>query len=160
MTSSESVDICCLEFDPRPWEDCIFHWENKRFIRDHVCTVFHMPLNFGRVISKMNRKVEMSGAGVPDALCLSDHISGWRMDLYLAVDNLVPGANNLTLSGRYFSRVYEGAFKEMSRWINDFHEVARARELSLHQLYFWYTTCPKCARKYGKNYVVLIGGIS
>ncbi|MCK7469725.1 MAG: 60S ribosomal export protein NMD3 [Desulfomicrobium escambiense] len=23
----------------------------------------------------------------------------------------------------------------------------------------WYTTCPKCAKKYGKNYVAIVGAI-
>ena len=27
---------------------------------------------------------------------------------------------------------------------------------SSEKLYFWYTTCPKCAKVYGKNYVVLL----
>lgn len=159
MTTATTVDICCPEFDPKPWDNQVVRWENKKFIKDHVCTIFHMPLNFGSVIRRMNRKVEISGAGVQDALCLSEHVSGWRMNLYLAVDNLVPGASNLTLSGNYFTRVYEGPFKDMSRWIADFREVARTRDLPLDKIFFWYTTCPKCARKYGKNYVVLIGGM-
>jgi len=25
--------------------------------------------------------------------------------------------------------------------------------------YFYYTTCPKCAKKYGKNYVVLLAQV-
>jgi NMD protein affecting ribosome stability and mRNA decay len=24
------------------------------------------------------------------------------------------------------------------------------------EMYFFYTTCPKCARKYGKNYVAIL----
>jgi hypothetical protein len=27
------------------------------------------------------------------------------------------------------------------------------------KMYFYYTTCPKCAKKYGKNYVVLLAQI-
>jgi hypothetical protein len=26
-------------------------------------------------------------------------------------------------------------------------------------MYFFYTTCPKCAKKYGKNYVVILAQI-
>jgi hypothetical protein len=26
--------------------------------------------------------------------------------------------------------------------------------------YMWYTTCPKCAKKYGKNYVVVVGQVA
>ncbi len=25
--------------------------------------------------------------------------------------------------------------------------------------YMWYTTCPKCAKKYGKNHVVILGAV-
>jgi hypothetical protein len=34
-----------------------------------------------------------------------------------------------------------------------------SRGKQLQQLYFYYTTCPKCARKYGKNYVVILARI-
>jgi len=27
------------------------------------------------------------------------------------------------------------------------------------KLYFYYTTCPKCQKKYGKNYVVLLAQV-
>jgi hypothetical protein len=30
---------------------------------------------------------------------------------------------------------------------------------SFSKLYFYYTTCPKCQKKYGKNYVVLLAQI-
>jgi hypothetical protein len=29
----------------------------------------------------------------------------------------------------------------------------------MEKLYFFYTTCPKCAQVYGKNYVVLLAKI-
>jgi len=38
-----------------------------------------------------------NGATCPDWLCLSDHTSKWNMDIYLAVDKEVSGAQNITL---------------------------------------------------------------
>jgi hypothetical protein len=38
------------------------------------------------------------------------------------------------------------------------HVAARGR--TLERLYFGYTTCPKCAKAYGKNYVVLFAKVS
>jgi hypothetical protein len=61
-----------------------------------------MPVNFGSVIVKLMAKVKDAGAGTPENLCLSDHTSKWNMDLYLAVDREVPGAENVALSGRFF----------------------------------------------------------
>jgi len=137
----------------------IFQWENKRFIKDKVFTVFFMPLNFGAVMRRLNAKVEKSGATMPEWLCLSDHTSGWSMDLYLAVDKEIPDAENILLTGKFFSKVYEGPFSHTKKWCTDFEKQIKERELVLKKMYLWYTTCPKCAKKYGKNYVVIIGSI-
>jgi len=29
----------------------------------------------------------------------------------------------------------------------------------LRKMYLYYTTCPKCAKKYGKNYIVILAEI-
>jgi hypothetical protein len=39
-------------------------------------------------------------------------------------------------------------------------EYVENKEKSLKKLYFSYTTCPKCAKAYGKNYVVLFAQIN
>jgi hypothetical protein len=38
-------------------------------------------------------------------------------------------------------------------------DYVRERGKTLKKLYFFYTTCPKCAKYYGKNYVVLLAQI-
>ena len=150
---------CCPKFDPAPWDDKIFQWESKPFIKGSVFTFFFMPLNFGSVIKKLNRLVETAGATMPDWLCLSDHTSKWNMDIYLAVDKEVQGAVNTALSGKFFSKAYEGDFRDTGKWCKDFEILARAKGLEVKKLYMWYTTCPKCAKKYGKNYVVIVGQV-
>ncbi|MEI6454784.1 MAG: hydrolase [bacterium] len=159
MSNETKDQECCPKFEPAPWDDKVFEWENKKFIRDSVCTAFYMPLNFGRVMRRLNSKAAKAGAVVTDSLCLSDHLSGWKMDLYLAVNKEVPDAENLTLSGNYFSKCYEGPFKDTGKWTADFKSDAGKRGFETGKIYLWYTTCPKCARKYGKNWVVVIGAI-
>jgi hypothetical protein len=150
---------CCPKFDPTLWDSKIFEWDNKKFIKDKVFTLFYMPMNFGAVMKRMNGKIDESGAKIPDYLCLSDHTSKWNMDIYLAVDKEVPDAENITLSGKFLSRVYEGDFKETGKWCEDFENYVKGRNLEVKKWYMWYTTCPKCAKKYGKNYVVIIGKV-
>lgn len=151
---------CCPKFDPAPWEEKIFDWDEKKFIKEKVFTLFFMPVNFGSVIRKMVGKVDKAGAGTPDGLCLSDHTSKWNMDLYLAVDKEIPNAGNVTLSGKFLSKVYEGPFKNTGKWCEDFESYAKKNGFEVKKWYMWYTTCPKCAKKYGKNYVVIIGQLS
>jgi hypothetical protein len=150
---------CCPKFDPASWDEKVFNWDNKKFIKDKVFTLFYMPINFGAVMIRMNKNLEKVGAKMLDGLCLSDHISMWKMDLYLAVDKEIPGADNVTLSGQFFSKVYEGAFKDTGKWTKDFEDYAKGQKIEVKKMYMWYTTCPKCAKKYGKNYVVIVGQI-
>ena len=159
MTIDQKSFECCPPFDPIPWDDKMISWNNKSFIKDHVSTFFFMPLNFGKVMKRLDKKVKEACASVPDYLCLSDHTSKWRMDLYLAVDKEVPGAENTTLSGNYYSKVYEGPFQDTGKWTKDFEANTAEKGLNIKKQRLWYTTCPKCAKKYGKNYVAIFGEI-
>ena len=160
METKENLDpICCPKVDPALWENKLFVWDNKRFIKDHVCTLFYMPLNFGAAMKRLDQKVRAAEATMPDWLCLSDHTSKWNMDVYLAVDKEVKDAENITLSGKFFSKVYEGPFKDTGKWCKDFEQDAKTKGLTIRKWYMWYTTCPKCAKKYGKNYVVIIAEV-
>jgi hypothetical protein len=159
MTIETREAICCPKFDPEPWDGKTVEWKEKRFIRDRVMTAFYMPLNFGAAMKRMTGKVEGLGAQVPDWLCLSEHTTKWNMDVYLAVDREVPGAENVTLSGTFFCKVYEGDFKDTGKWMKDFSSRITDRGLQPERTFLWYTTCPKCAKKYGRNYVVLLARV-
>lgn len=152
-------EVCCPKFDPTPWQEKEFEWNDKRFIKTKVVTLFYMPMNFGGAMRKLDKLVRDAGATFEDNMALSDHTSKWNMDLYAAVDKEVPGARNVTLSGKFISKVYEGDFKETAAWGEDFKRYAASKNVKVTKWYMWYTTCPKCAKKYGKNYTVFIGQI-
>lgn len=152
--------ICCPEFDPVPWHEKTFVWADKKFVKDTVKTFFYMPLNFGRTMKKLDQKLTKAAATSPQGLCLSEHTSKWKMDLYLAVDKNIAEAENITMSGEFYSKVYEGKFKDTGKWSNDFINTLASKGLSTDKCFIWYTTCPKCAKKYGKNYVVFITRIT
>ncbi|OFX83255.1 MAG: hypothetical protein A2W99_12440 [Bacteroidetes bacterium GWF2_33_16] len=151
--------ICCPEFKPELWDDKILEWHNKKFIKDSVFTIFFMPVNFGAVMRRIDNKVRKADASTPDFLCLADHVSRWKMDVYLAVDKDIPNANNIVLSGKFFSKVYEGPFKDTGKWCKDFENEAKLKGFTVNKWFMWYTTCPKCAKKYGKNYVAIISQV-
>ncbi|HRY97647.1 MAG TPA: hypothetical protein P5550_01185 [Bacteroidales bacterium] len=151
---------CCPRFDPAPWTDQLLEWDSKPFVKARVSTLFYMPLNFGREITRLMKETEANQAASPDYICLSDHTSRWSMDIYLGVNKPVPSLSNTVLSGKFFSRVYEGPFRDTGKWMKDFQEECGRRGHTLKKAYMWYTTCPKCAKAYGKNYVVVIGSLA
>lgn len=151
-TTEKTEAICCPRFDPEPWHDQIIVWDQKPFIRDYIRTFLYMPLNMDKVMTRLFALADAAGAHTPEKLCLSEHTSRWKMAVYLAVTHPCPEGDNTRMSGRYYARVYEGPFRDTGKWMADF-----AQQVAVKPIYQWYTTCPTCAKKYGKNYVVLFG---
>jgi hypothetical protein len=50
-------ETCCPPFDPTHWGGKTFEWKDKQFIKDKVFSVFYMPMNFGGVMKRLDRKV-------------------------------------------------------------------------------------------------------
>ncbi|NYZ77068.1 hypothetical protein H0O02_02010 [Candidatus Micrarchaeota archaeon] len=150
---------CCPRFDPKPWDGKVFTWKDKKFVKDRIFTLFYMPMNFGSVITKLWKKIEAAGAEMPDYMSLSDHTSMFNMDIYVAVDRKIPDAENVTISGKFLSKVYEGPYQDTGKWCKDFEAYAKSKNLSIRKWYMWYTTCPNCAKYYGKNYVAIIAKV-
>ncbi len=153
-------EYCCPVFDPIPWDGKVLEWKDKKFIRDRIKTFFFIPLNFGKVIRRMNAKAESAGASIPDRLCLFDTTSRWNLEVNLAVDREIPDAENITLSGAFLSKVYKGPYEDTPKWIEDFSHYATQQGKEIKKWYVWYTTCPTCAKRYGKNYVVIVAEVS
>ena len=157
--SKKQVDECCSPFDPEPWDDKELVWENRKFVKDRVTSLFHIPLNFGRVMVRNAEKIAAAEAASAEQLILSDETSLWGADVYIAVDKDVPGAEMARLSGRFLAKVFEGPYRNIRNWIRDVQSLLDAKSLELKKLYFFYTTCPRCAKVYGKNYVVILAQI-
>jgi len=91
---------------------------------------------------------------------LTDEKSLWGADLYIDVAKEVPGAQMAMLSGTYLTKVFEGPYKNAGKWAKEMEVYVKSKGRELKKLYFSYTTCPNCARAYGKNYVVLFAQIN
>ena len=156
---SSDNDQCCPEFVPEPWNEKEITWENKRFIKDRVRSFFHIPLNFGAVMVRSMAAIESADAMPEEMIVLSDENSLWGADVYIAVSKDVPGAEMTSLSGTFLTKVYEGPYKNAGQWAKQMVEYVKTARRELKKLYFYYTTCPKCAKKYGKNYVVLLAEV-
>ena len=152
---------CCPIFDPAPWQDKEVTWKDKLFIRDTVASFMHIPLNMGKIITRMSRRVQEVGAEMPpqDFMILSDEVSSWKSIQYMAVSKEVPNAENIKMSGTFLTKVFEGPFQDAPKWYAQMSEFVKSRGKTPTKIYTYYTTCPKCAKAYGKNYVVLLARI-
>lgn len=158
MTHAEKDRECCPAFEPEPWDYRTHEWVNKPFIRDHIPQLFHMPLPsmMGKVIGRMWKKAQDAGAApdMKDFLLLAYDPSPWKSELYMTVTKEVPGAENVTLNGTFMSKVFDGPYNHVPKYLNEFRRYLVLKEKQAKKYYFYFTTCPKCAKKYGHNYIV------
>jgi len=155
----QNAGECCPKFDPKPWEDRVITWDKKLFLQDRVRSFLHIPLNFGAVMKRSMAAIETAAATPDEMIVLSDENSLWGADVYIAVSKAVPGTRVATLSGTYLAKVFEGPYRNMRNWIAEMKSYVQSKGKNLQKLYFFYTTCPKCAKKSGKNYVVILAQI-
>lgn len=152
-------EVCCPEFNPELWDGKVFEWQNKKFALGHVWTFLYIPFGFGGLMKKINDAAQKNNVDLSEGITLSETLSPWKMCVLVAASHDVPGFETATLSGKFIAKTYEGDFKNIKKWMEDFDQFTHRQNLRTEKTYAWYTTCPKCAKKYGKNYVVIIGKI-
>jgi hypothetical protein len=150
---------CCEPFNPEAWQEKEIVWNNKLFVKDHITSFFHIPLNFSGKVVKNMELIEKANAKASHQLMLTDEKSLWGADIYIDVAKEVPGAQMTTLSGTFLTKVFEGPYQNVGKWAEEMKEYVKAKNKEIKKLYFFYTTCPKCAKAYGKNYIVLFAQV-
>jgi hypothetical protein len=155
----ESETGCCPRFNPEPWDEKEVTFQDKLFVKDHVRSFFHIPLNFGKVMVRNIERISEAQALPKEPLLLSDEKSLWGADVYIAVAKEVPGAEMVRISGTFLTKVFEGPYKNIRHWVGEMKAYVESKAKAMKKMYFFYTTCPKCAKFYGKNYTVILAEI-
>jgi hypothetical protein len=150
---------CCPRFNPDAWEEKEITWTDKLFVKDKVRSFLHIPLNFGQVMVRNMEMIEKAGASAKEMIVLSDEKSMWGSDIYIAIGKDFIGSNAVKISGTFLTKVFEGPYKDMGKWTGDMNLFVSSKGKTAKKTYFFYTTCPKCAKVYGKNYVVILAEV-
>ena len=87
-------------------------------------------------------------------MILTHEASPWYSICLVAITKPVTGVDTTTLSGTFIAKVFEGSYRRMADWYRRLIDYVESRGWLPVRTYFYYTTCPDCARIYGKNYVV------
>ena len=152
---SDNPTGCCPRFQPEPWDGQELHFQDKLFVRATTRSIAHIPVNMASVFDKTLQAIQDAGAQSDnDFVVLSRDQSAWSAEHFFAVTKAVPGQKMVHLSGDFLTKVFEGAFRELPKWYKQLAEVVKSKNQDASKTYFFYTTCPTCAKVYGKNYVV------
>ncbi len=151
---------CCPEFDVAKWDKKTFVWENKLFIMETIPALFHIPFPpmIGKKTMKMHSMAVKAGVTIPDlsdALILFRDPTPFKSEIYYAVTKAVDGANNTAISGTFMTRVFDGPYNAIPRFIKEMEVYLKESEKTAKDYYVHYAYCPKCAKKFGHNYMIL-----
>ncbi len=156
----DSPTGCCPRFKPEVWDGQELHFRDKLFVRAKTRSLFHIPLNMGSVFPKTLEKIGKAGAqDMDDFVVLSHEQSAWSAEHLFAVSKTVPDCEVIEFSGDFVTKVFEGPYREARHWCDEMAETMEERGQHVENMWFFYTTCPKCAKVYGKNYVVAVAQI-
>lgn len=146
---------CCPRFKPQGWDAQELHFRDKLFVKARTRSLFHIPLNMGSVYPRTFRAIEDAHATSDDNfIVLSRDPSAWSGEHFFAVNKQVPGQDMVRMSGDFLTKVFEGPYRNVPKWEKELADIVRARGKAPKRCFFFYTTCPKCAKAYGENYVV------
>ena len=146
--SKDGPTGCCPRFNPEEWDGQTFEFKDKPFVRMTTRSFLYMPLNLGSQMTRTWAAIVNAKADTDEFVALSYDRSPWQAEHFLAVAKRVPGQENVALSGKFKARVFEGPYQDAPKWIK---AMGAAKKV-----YLYYTTCPKCGKVYGKNYVVAL----
>ena len=146
---------CCPKFNPEGWDGQDLHFRDKKFVRATTRSAMHIPLNMGQVFERVgNRMLDEDAWDTDNMIILSRELSPWKAEHLFSTDKDVPDEEMTTLSGDFVTKVFEGPYREARTWHEKMKDLAREKGGEDKDVYFFYTTCPKCAKAYGQNYVV------
>ena len=151
---------CCPLFHPEKWDNKTHNWDNKRFLKSSIPTLFHIPFPpmIGNRVTKMMKESEEAhklAEDPEDTLLLFTDPSPFQSEMYLSVTGDVPHSDNTLLSGTFLSRVFEGKYNATPKFMKQMDSELSNQDKNAKNYYVHYAYCPKCAKEAGHNYVVL-----
>ncbi|MCF8379711.1 MAG: hypothetical protein K9H49_09055 [Bacteroidales bacterium] len=161
---TEKQDICCPKFEVNKWDNKTFNWNEKLFIKESVPTLFHIPFPpmIGKRMNKLCDLVEKADANMTDmtdALVMFHDPSAFKSEIYYSVTKNVEGAENTSLTGTFEAGVFEGPYNSIPKHIKSMNHRLAEQSKKAKDFYVHYAYCPKCAKKFGNNYMILFAEI-
>jgi len=156
----QPTEECCPKFNPKKWDNKTFNWDDKHFIKASVPTLFHRPFKkiMGKRIMEMMQQAETSkklDKDKEEILLLFNDPSAFKSNMYLSVTDQVPNAKNTELSGTFITKVFDGPYKDIPKFFKRMDAYLSNQGKEADDYYVHYAYCPKCAEKFGHNYMVL-----
>lgn len=154
-----TIHLFCPRLVREEWDRQTHPWDKKPFYALPYRSFFGWPLNLARQTAAAVDLLSKRGLldSVPINFAVNEQARGGT--LLIAIKRHVKDLETRAISGQFMSFFFEGKYPERPHWIRQVYRYGRANHLNFQELYFWYATCPTCAKKQGYAQVVIFGKI-
>ncbi len=151
---------CCLKLVKEDWDKKEVQWKEKPFYKTKYYSLFHIPINFGGVVKEAMEEITSRGLDEEQVMTFSKEDSIFSSTLLLSLRRDAEDLETVKLSGRYISMIFENGYRQTSKWIGKVRRYVEGQGKVAKELLFWYVTCPRCAKKYGKAQTVIFAKVA
>ncbi len=156
---SATIHLFCPRLVREEWDRQIHQWDKKPFYALPYRSFFGWPTNLARQTAAAVDLLSRRGLleSIPINFAVNEQSFGGT--LLISINRNVKDLETRAISGKFMSFFFEGKYTQRTDWIRQVYRYGRANNLNFHELYFWYATCPTCAKKQGYAQVVIFGKI-
>jgi hypothetical protein len=154
----QNASCCCSNLKREDFDRKVFDWKDKPFYETSYFSLFRMPLTYGSAVKKAIAVLKSKNLAVDPMLTLSGEESMFYSSLLIEMgrDDGVPVRK---ISGKFVSMFFEGRYRDTGKWVKEVIDYCRSQGHETKELYFFYATCPRCARHYGRAQTVIFAKI-
>ncbi|TET28262.1 hypothetical protein E3J68_03285 [Candidatus Aerophobetes bacterium] len=150
---------CCPQLKKEDWDKKEVEWKEKPFYKTKYHSLFHIPINFGGVVRKAMEEITSRDLDEEPAMMFSKEESMFSSTLLISLKRDAKDLETERLSGKYISMIFENGYRQTPKWMRELGKYIEGQGKVAKDFLFWYVTCPRCARKYGKTQTVIFAKV-
>lgn len=148
--TAQKKDVCCVRMNSREWDLKQHVWKREPFFVVKHGLFFHIPINFGGIVKTAMDQLEKTYKPEYPFMMLERELNWFTGKLMVALKKPAKGPDVEYLSGTFISKVFNGPYNRLGPAVQELAEhVRKKRGARPTEFYFWYTVCPRCAKKLG-----------
>ncbi|MBD3387708.1 MAG: hypothetical protein GF416_01555 [Candidatus Altiarchaeales archaeon] len=147
--------VCCSRLNPLHWDMVFWDWDRKPFYNVVYWSIMHIPLNMNSAMEKAAREIREHGLEDENPIMLSRGEVMFQSSLLISIKEYTDELPVETLTGRYYTRLFEGRYNDKGRYVKETRSDLEGRGLKAREFMFYYPTCPACFQKTKKAQMVV-----
>ncbi len=159
---ADSTTCNCPEINDQDWHLKDENWDKKFFYFDYVRHFFNVPLGYDKQLRAMKLNIAKKGYQLanPDMVLYQPGTFQGRILMEIKDPEQYDANVEPFENARMLSRVHQGSRGDLGNALQELKAFTQDRtHLDPSIIYYWHTTCSKCAKTRGYEKTVLFARV-